>query len=258
MPLEGFSPFGPYPTPRIDPVAVDELAQHQGYRVQWEKALPCPRRLLKDLAKHDFNCPVCENGHGMVYFDPITTYTDAKGLAAQELRMTVVSIPLHVQNMEGGVVLPGSALISMPVGIKIGYKDRITLLDSKIRVSEIVKRGTGTTDKLKYPAITLAQDATAGLVRVQSGTTTYTVPTQATLTVDGDLQWVGGAGPAKDDFYAVMYWRRPAYIVMDLLHVVRDTLRPPLGFQGTELNYDLGGQVQAQLDFMVRDEALRP
>lgn len=258
MPLAGRPPFGMYPTNRLDPVLVDSLGQQQGYRVSWEKALPCPRRLLKDGSKHDFNCPVCANSHGLIYFDLLTTYTDALGRAAVELRMVVTSIPLHTQNMDGGVVLPGSALISMPVGVKVGYKDRITLLDSKIRVSEIVKRGGGTTDKLKYPGIPTSADATAGLVRAQAGnpvSTIYTIPDQVTINAQGEVQWVPGEGPAVGQYYAAMYWRRPAYIVMDILHVVRDSLKPEHGSRGTEINYDFGGQIVGQLDFMVRDES---
>lgn len=259
MPLVQRPPFGPFPTNRLNPVFVDALGQQQGYRVTWEKALPCPRRILKDGSKHDFNCPVCANAHGLIYFDLLSTYTDALGKDSVDLRMVVTSIPLHTQNMDGGVVLPGSGLISMPVGIKVGYKDRITLRESKIRVTEVVKRGGGTTDKLKYPAISLSQDASAGLVRVQSGnptSTIYTIPTQVTANAQGEVQWIGGAGPAVGQYYSVMYWRRPAYIVMDILHVVRDSLAPAHGQRGPEINYDFGGQVVGQLDFMVRDESI--
>lgn len=259
MALRPRPPFGMDPTNRLDPKLVDALGQQQGYRVSWEKALPCPRRLLKDNSKHDFNCTVCANAHGLIYFDLLTAYTDALSRAGTELRMVVVSIPLHTQNMDGGVVLPGSALISMPVGIKVGYKDRITLLESKIRVTEVVKRGAGSTDKLKYAAIPTSVDAAAGLVRVQAGnpvSTIYSSPTQVFANADGDVQWVSGHGPAVGQYYSVMYWRRPAYIVMDILHAVRDSLGVPYGPKSKEVNYDLGGQVVAQLDFMVRDESL--
>lgn len=246
MALKGSSLWQPFGAPRLDHAEFEALGREQGYIVSWEKAIFCPRRINNDLDKHDFNCPVCESRFGIVYFDK--RITDPNG--EDDLRAIVTSIPQEQRYRVEGYFDAGSAYISLPPGYTPGYGDRVTLLKSRLRVSQVVKRGTGTVDKLKYKALLPSEGG--GVVYCLSGDKVdYTLAVK--INKNGDLDW-NGAGPmAAGSYYSVMYYRRPTYIIVDLPHAVRDNLER---VEGADVTQDLGTQALARLDFLIRDESL--
>jgi hypothetical protein len=248
MALLSKNPFSPFGGPRLSQKDFESLGREQGYRVKWEKAMYCPRRINNDFDKHDMNCPVCESRFGIIYFDP--KVTDPYG---QDLRAIVTGIPQEQQYRAEGYTDAGSAYVSLPPKMTPNYGDRIWLLESRMRVSQVLKRGPTDIDKLKYKAIPASQNG--GILYVVDGNgvnhTGNVVLTPGSGQQDGcDLQWVQNAPPEGATF-SVMYYRTPAYIIVDLPHIIRDNLR-----EGDDVNEDLGTQALCKLDFLIRDESL--
>lgn len=248
MAFKSGNPFGVMGGPRLDQSDFEALGREQGYRVRWEKAIYCPRRIAEDLDKHDMNCPVCESRFGIIYFDGKTT--DPYG---KDLRAIVTGIPQQQQYRVEGYTDAGSAYVSLPPKMTPNYGDRIWLLESRIRVSQLVTRGSTAVDKLKYKA--LAPEQNGGIVYVvdrngNDRTADVVLTPGSGLQSGCDLQWVRNA-PDEGSIFSVMYYRMPAYIVIDLPHIVRDNLH-----ENSDVNEDLGTQALCKLDFLIRDESI--
>lgn len=247
MAIKGVSPMGPFGGPRLDVEDFIALGRSQGYNVRWEKALLCPRRTDNDIYKHDLNCTVCENRAGFIYYDPLEV--EEVG-STKPLRALVTGIPQQQRYTVSGLLDVGSAYISLHPGMKPSFMDRITLLDSKIRVSEIVQKKDGAVDELKYGALAI-NDGGGVIVAIDEEGVDRT--SQLTINGDGDIVWTGSR-PKKDTFFSISYYRRAAFIVLDLPHMVRDNIERKIGPAANEFVTDLGLQVLAKLDFLVKDE----
>lgn len=235
---------------QLDPDATAALHDGQGYPAAWEKAAPCPRRIDNDQGKHDFNCTICENAFGIRYYGRTTT---APG-TDKDLLVLVSSISFQEQLRPEGPFGVGSALISVPKGCKPDYFDRFTLLGSRIRASEVLQRGTGAVDKLKWPSVTQAEGGIEYVV--DHNGTEYVVGTDVQLNGAGNVEWIG-ATPAKDLNFTVIYYRLPTYIVIEVPHQVRDSMYASPTPDSERVLTDFGGQVVCKLDYLVKPESLR-
>lgn len=244
MALKGVNPWQAFGAPRLDHTEFEALGREQGYIISWEKAIYCPRRIDNSLDKHDFNCPVCESRFGIIYFDK--KLVDPNG---DDLRALVTGIPQQQQYRVEGFFDAGSAYVSLPPGYTPSYGDRITLLKSRMRVSQVIKRGLGPVDRLKYAAIPGAEGGVVYCVDGQKNDHTSAVR----IDKNGNLEWLASSGPSSGSYYSVMYYRRPVYLIVDLPHVIRDSLERQ---GGNDVTQDLGTQALARLDFLIRDESL--
>ena len=219
----------------LNPDNFAALIQKNGLSVIWEKALMCPFRTNEPSPDtHDPNCKIC-NGEGYTYIDPIPTTMLISGATIEQT--------FYIQ----GRFDMGIAQISALPGVLIGYWDRVTLDQSVIRHTQTMQRGEGTNkDLLRYKAL--------DVLHVQYQGQVFTKNRDYTL-VDNQIVWTvnESARPPSAEFYAVLYTRRPIYIILNLQHQHRDVQDT---VAGTSRQMPL--QATAKLDFLVRDESRDP
>lgn len=240
MPLANtdWSAFGP----TLDPTLTLQQIKSMRYNSTWQKAMVCPNRIV-DKQNHDLNCKVCD-GLGFLY----DSGTEAK------LLVTSVSVR-HMWATQGRVDL-GMAMITTLPETQLSWWDKVTFNESTIRYTEAVTHvpTNGLIDKLKY-AIIDTEDK-RGVVRlVRQDGVEFVLDTDFSITADGRIQWTNDPGAI---YYSVMYWRRPAYIILDVNHHFR-TL-PAFGARGIARNsgertIEFPVMGLGKLDFLVGDES---
>jgi hypothetical protein len=210
------------------------------YEVTWEKGQYCPFLKGPSPKDHDINCKVCRSG--FIYYDPINT------------QMIVTSVGISQQYFAYGRFDSGRAQITAYPQFKLSFWDRVTLRDSRSRHSELVLRQRASIkDRLKFDPICIERIVWA------ADDETLAIATESDYTIDEEtreLVWLTTNRPPADTFYSALYFFRPAYIVMDLVHNVRDQKLPQFAGEKTTQMAEFPVQVIGQLEFFVRNEGL--
>lgn len=217
------------------------IASH-GYDVIWEKATLCPFIRGPGPKDHDITCVECNNG--WMYYAPTET------------RMHIQSLGLEQQYFAYGHFESGRAQITAYPEMRVSFWDRITLVNSRARMTDRVKRQRdGLRDRPKFDPIAIDD------LRWATGAKTYATAVQdVDFTIDeatGEIVWVTDNRPGADTWYSIVYFFRPQYVVMDMAHHIRD--QPiPLPNGTSDQSWEFPIQVVAQLDRFIRDEARDP
>lgn len=218
-----------------------QLIEAHGYNVLWEKATWCPFLRGPNPKDHDILCQQCRNG--FFYYE------------ACETKMHVASLNVSQQYFAYGRFDSGKAQISAFPEFKVSFWDRITLVDSRARHIELVKRQRDSLrDRLKFDPICVTK-----LIWATSDTAYGTAVEKVDFTIDADtfeLVWSTTNRPGADTWYSVVYFFRPSYIVLDVPHHVRDQVIPKL--DGEDRTWEFPVQVIGQLDRFIRDEGEDP
>jgi len=220
---------------QLSPVQLDAIKamiQAQHPNVLWEKAALCPNVIAN--GDHNPACTICL--HGMLFFDP------------QQVSMIVQAANLQQQFYIQGQFKSGSSLITALPENAISYGDRITIINNKVRTSDVRQRMKNSLiDKPKYPILTVQL--------LRTSTTTYKAGTDFDITKDGFIEWTKNKKrrPADGEWYTIVHTHRPVYIITDLVHQHRERRVK----QGTSLDQTVVLPIQglARLDFLVRDES---
>jgi len=182
-----------------------------GYGVQWEKSALCPCLDKNKTGQPDFNCVLCK-GKGRYWYDP----TEIKGI--------MTSLSGKSQWNPTGEILTGTSSFTTHGWNRLGYWDRITHLNSKMRYSEILtKKGASEKDQLRFKPL-FQTDGYPDVLSVRTVLQAYTPAVDFTLDTNGYIDWIGGNNqPRTGDQYTVDYYTHPQWICIDLINVVRDT-----------------------------------
>ena len=178
----------------------DELIEKHGYFLTHYHALQCPC-ISMESGHPDPNCAHCENGW-QYYGEHVV-----QGI--------ISSISSERQFMDTGGMLLGAMNLTVKAEVELGYHDRIVNKKSIINYSELVSRGSGTDDSLRFPAI--------DILRVVGPGGTIFTPILHYSVVEGKIRWVEDTGPAAGATYAVAYRMHPQWCVLSMTHLVRDT-----------------------------------
>lgn len=221
----------------FDRARFEKLLEAHGLNVKWEKAIICPFRKGPSPRDHDINCRQCNEG--FIYYDAVTT------------RMLVQSLGLSENYYAYGRFDTGRATITALPEFKVSFWDRVTLTDSRVRYTELVYRQPSTLrDKPRHPPLEVTYVVWANRDGTQ---TTYTEGVEFTIdTATGELVWAGATRPDDGTVYAVSYYHRPEYIVIDLVHHIRD-MREPDGTTIKEYPVQVIGQFHYNGDDESRD-----
>lgn len=220
--------------PSLDPAAFAEFVNMRGYDVTWSKAMPCPNRDPNQPEHERLNCSLCDRA-GRIFYDTKVT------------RMLVSSLSAQPTYMQTGLYESGSAMISTLPGEHLSYQDKIVLHASRIRYSQVLPVAQGQVlFKLRYNALSIER------VVANSGS----VLTGWECASDGTLRF---SNFPKAQFLSVSYMHQPVYIIVDLLHRVREArvldgvnnAMAEFGTQGvgkiefSEFDAQVGGHVQS-------------
>jgi len=174
----------------------EKLIKAHGHCVTWEKATICP--CSTPDGRDNLICAKC-SGQGWYYFGATPTTVLLTSLSAMKAFSEV--------GVAGDWVL-GKVSVTAAAGINLGFRDRITSLDSQITFSELVIVGR---DDLRYDVLSVEMVATEAADLVEG--TDYNV-------VNGKIIFVT---PAADTVVSVRYQAHPSWIILDALHEIRDT-----------------------------------
>ena len=188
----------------------DTIIKQKGYTMIWEQATICSCYNPTD-GQPQYQCPDC-HGRGYYYF------------GAVETKAVVSSINGHREQEEFGLINVGSAYITPLSTDMVGYRDRFTFTDFRVKFSEIITRGTTNTDNLRYPA--------DKVLAIRSLGQSYKPGIDLTLSQDGkSVTWVNVPSIVNGQ-YSILYTTPPVYICINPVHEMR----------GTYVKYHASGQ----------------
>lgn len=179
----------------------ERIINEKGYSLTHQKAMLCP---CVDAGTRQPNpvCPLCQNGWQY--------YGDAT------IKGVISGVTNEKQFVETGGALLGTMTLTVGAGVVLGYHDRITHVDSVVNFSELVVKTNGATDTLRYEALT-------GLRVVGPGGRVYS---SSEYSISGrTLTWLVAVNerPAVGASFSIAYETHPAWLVLNFLHLVRDT-----------------------------------
>ena len=204
------------------------LIETKGYLLLWQRASKCAcAPVVEQTEQPDPNCTLC-NGKGWFYFGP-SGEQDLSGYQLTDLQSKMLedqggSIIRGVVTAIGSNPDPldrisnwvhGSAYLTVRHENRLGYYDRLTLLDSEIVFSERIRCDGTDTLQTRYPVVTANLIRSKDTVFVQN--THYQVDT-------GVVKWTAGNEPSSDVWVAIHYYCHPAYLVIVHPHASRLTL----------------------------------
>ncbi|AYP68582.1 hypothetical protein EalM132_00070 [Exiguobacterium phage vB_EalM-132] len=209
--------------PRADfkPEAFDTLVLQKGYRVLWEQGTFCS--CYQESGQPDYNCPVC-SGKGYIYVNPT------------EIRVLVTSINGHKEQNKLGLHEAGSAYLTPTSKDNVGYRDRFLFMDFTMKYSEVLERGAGDTDRLRYEAIDVIYSHKLGEPLLRGVHYELVNRNRA-------IQWKPDAPIYEGEKYGILYNTRPVYIAINPVHELRGTYTKYKG-RGEELFVKLPNQYQ--------------
>lgn len=267
MILQGRQPVKLIPRPDFRPEEFRKRIFSHGLPVTWEQSAECPCSQVagdygfqlsagystaEKLTQNRPDCPACF-GRGYIYH------------SAQEIRAIVTHAkvdderfgPLGASEYGRGIV----GLTLLPEHLP-AMGDRFTLKASSIVFREVITRGAGAVDKLRY-SITLRQHDLAGGVTsfgvrylivagvdgVVDPTATLDEGSAFQIDAQGRIEWIDPAQtPAQGVRYSVEYYAHPSYVVLDHPHSTRDTR--VLFKSPTEYHQELPVYCEAGLEFL--------
>lgn len=218
------------------------LVYQHGYDVLWEKIMYCPFRAGPAPYNHDISCSVCGNSNFVTY-------------ETTETRMVVQSVKLDEQYFMYGRYTAGSIQLTPLSDCRVNFWDAVTFLNGSMRFIELLRRDKDTVrDIPKYAPLTLE-----AVRYVDRNGTMQEAVVDTDITIDdttGELVWLNDVLD-PDTYYSVAYTYRPKYIVMDLIHGIREQpVSDPA--TGDDKQVTFSQTAVARLSFLVRDEAADP
>lgn len=206
----------------IDFEKIDQLIDgRQAYDLLWARALRCACRLNTQSDQPDPTCTVC-GGSGVRYVHPDPEnwpeYCAADGAVTASAGLPIRGL-LDDPSLDPkffdrpGVWQSGRARLTVKGSIRIGYFDRLTMVDAEVLFDQVLTMGAATVTvgrdaktQLRYPIIDV--DACHDLV------SRFRLRTDFTVDSSGQLVWVTGHGPATGAPYSIRYSYHPAWVVI--------------------------------------------
>jgi hypothetical protein len=206
-----FTSNNKYPKPerrpgRIDifPADYDAAIEDQGVRVRIVPAVLCPNRTSLEDTNHVLDCPVC-NGDEVVNLES----------ECEESWAYIQGIKLDKNFQAQGIFDMKDAMITVQSHVKLYYWYKVEIVDFPSTYNQLLKRGAGDLDKLRYmPACDLAFDQWLLVDRIGQ---TYEKNVDY-KTDEQNIRWLGVKRPAAGTLYSFSYPIRPIFRVLELLH----------------------------------------
>lgn len=201
----------------------------KGYMLAWTRACPCPCTPVSEKTElPNPNCEICK-GNGWFYFggnvvqdlsqwdlDDIQKQVIADN-GAMVIRGIVTGIGAQHDPWDKlGNWMSGTMMLTVRYQNKLGYYDKITVLDSEIVYSEIVKADGSEYLKGRY--------LFTGINHLRSEDKVFQADSDFKLTGDGRIKWLT-TPPNSGTRLSVHYLCHPTFLVVEHPHVIRTTSR---------------------------------
>ena len=198
------------PPARIDinPKDFDKLIEDQGVRVRITPSVVCPNRSSNSDDNSDNNhvlrCPLCK---GSLILDlDSDAYDDWVFIQGVHLE----------KNLQMQEVLDAKdAFMTARSGAHLSYWFKVEILDFGSQFNEIVLRGSGNTDKLRYPQADPEDGSFYALIGPDG--TRYARNVDYVLSGQ-TLTWLTSNRPSQSKIYSFMYPVLPTFRVLEFMH----------------------------------------
>jgi len=210
--LGGLLPASPntYPKtvtkpPRIDiePLEYEALIESHGARVRVTPTVLCPNRTSLEDTNHVLDCQLCW-GSGNVDLDS----------NAIEDWAYIQGIKLDKKFEFHGIFDLKDAQITTRAGVKLYYWYKIEVIDFSSLFNQLMKRGTGDVDRLRYLP-TKNSDFCFHCIDSAG----FRFIRDEHYRIDGqEIKWRGVKRPAAGTLYSLIYPILPTFRVLELLH----------------------------------------
>jgi hypothetical protein len=216
---------------RVDfkPDQFDLAIETKGYLLLWERAALCPcTPVATQTEQPDPNCTLC-HGHGWLYFGAseaqvLTNYTltelqqqmldDSEGMIIRGVITSITEREDPVDKISRWV--EGTANLTVRYGNRIGYYDKLTMLDAEIVFSEIIETDGTNILPTRYPVV--------GVNQLRSVSKIYNIGVDFHIN-KGVIEWLPGYIPSSEIRLAIHYLCHPVWLVVEHPHAARVTLR---------------------------------
>jgi hypothetical protein len=205
------------------------LIETKGYLIAWERASMCPcTPVATQTQQADPNCELC-GGSGWFYFGPPENdpqdldgyeFDDLQAdfleqTSAYVIRGIMTSVNNNPDNLNVvGNWVGGTSNLTVRAENKVGYYDKITVLDAQIVFAEMLEADGTLALASRYPL--------TGINYLRSESTVYEIGTDYYIE-KGQLLWYSGKQPASGTRVAAHYLCYPTYLISDHPHVARVT-----------------------------------
>lgn len=204
----------------LKPQEFEDLIEDQGVYVRITPTVLCPNRTDLTDTNHVLDCPLC-GGNQVI---------DAPESAVEEWGF-IQGISLEKDLQVQGIFDIKDAKITTKQRIKLYYWYKIEVLDFAAVYNQILKRGSGDLDRVRYapakPGATLVTTAVDEVnsqkapdvpyILIDSKGTRYTIDQHYTV-VGQDLKWKGVKRPDPGTLYSLVYPVLPTFRVIEMLH----------------------------------------
>jgi hypothetical protein len=216
------------------PKEFDQLLEDQGTFVRITPSILCPNRTGLDDTNHALDCPLC--------FGQETIDLDDE---AKESWASVTSIHLDKKFELGGIYDLKDAKMTFQTQVRVNYWYKIEIIDFGSIFNQIIKRGTGNADRLRYHVFGACD---IPIYLKDSLGKTYRV--NEDFVTDGPfIRWRGNK-PESDKLYSISYPIVPVFRVLDLVNENRYYY---VGFkQKDKIPVQLPQQALVRWDYLAR------
>lgn len=260
-------PAGVKPRPRVDfiPTEFDQAITTKGYRMWWSRAGICPCTNNTQTEQPEIICPLCK-GDNYYYFPPDAAIAngateDSEGNAvtmspdgsAIGIYVLMTSMTQDTQIFEKfGEWVFGMAKVTTQHPNKLGYRDRLTALDSEMTWAQVIEydgseiitvKGERGKSGLRYPIVCLHQ--------LRSISTIYRLGQDFVLTTKGELQWMTGRAPTSGTRLSLHCTVHPVWVVVEHVNSYRDTQLDTDGTIKNQKHTKLPIHSVVKLDFLI-------
>ena len=250
------------PFARFNVTQFAKLFEAMGLRFRWSRAMLCSCRINEQTGQPDPTCATC-GGFGMRYVSPRIYDRPEEDLDYVVVKAFLSSASLDTDIFgEAGEMAHGSAQMSVPGEMDVGWRDRFVAIDHEMPFSEVLVRDTAllavpyghigrtTTDRLsamRYPPVKI------NFVGDESTTWFPVTDWRYREPVLGEVQqleWLLGRGPADGARYSVHYTVRPVWVVDAAMYGVMDASGPEAGLTGSSVHQSLPRTFRVRLDWL--------
>jgi len=182
---------------------IDRLVEDQGIMVRVIPSVLCPNRTDLGGTNHALGCDIC-GGDEVVDLDE----------ECQEVWAVIQSIKHNKDAQVQGVWDVKDALITFKKDMRLYYWWKIEVLDFSSIFNQIVERGSGNTDKLRY---TPAASCDTPYYLLDKNGNKYIKDTHYRID-NRNLTWLTSAKPVSGKLYSISYPVIPTFRVLETVH----------------------------------------
>jgi hypothetical protein len=198
-------PTKPITRAALIPQEFEKLIEEQGCRVRITPAVICPNRTEIEDTNHALDCLVC-NGSQVVDLDASAVIDWA----------FIQSVKFDKKFEVQGILDLKDAAMSIKAKIRIYYWYKIEVLDFSSIYNQVIKRGAGDQDTLRYPPSQNMPDTPYHLI--DNAGAIYVFGTDFDIQPNKKLNWLTPSRPAIGKLYSVSYPILPTFRVLEMMH----------------------------------------